>query len=108
MADKKCAYCGEELNQENERTDHVISPKRGGCDHLENKLTVCVGCNDAKKDMTPLEYYNDQIRKGALTKEFEWDSVERRKFFNRLAKAEAKARSHLKEVHGLGAFFRGK
>jgi hypothetical protein len=52
-----CAYCGREFTQQVMTLDHV-APRRGqtAYDRRDNLVLACRGCNEAKRDISPLAY----------------------------------------------------
>ncbi len=103
-----CAYCGRKLNVTNDldsqkEEDHVIPRVRGGCECEENKVDVCRGCNRAKGDMTPLEYYSWH-EKGPFDYGG-WTLAEKQHFLLQAGYWEVLARGHLWEAHRIRATF---
>ena len=52
----RCAYCGQKLTEETRTIDHIIPKKRGGTDSIDNLVSACTICNNAKGEKTPDEY----------------------------------------------------
>jgi hypothetical protein len=52
-----CAYCGREFTPQVMTLDHV-APRRGqtAYDRRDNLVLACRGCNEAKRDISPLAY----------------------------------------------------
>jgi hypothetical protein len=52
-----CAYCGRGFTQQVMTLDHV-APRRGqtAYDRRDNLVLACRGCNEAKRDISPLAY----------------------------------------------------
>jgi hypothetical protein len=52
-----CAYCGREFTPQVMTLDHV-APRRGqtAYDRRDNLVLACRGCNEAKRDLSPLAY----------------------------------------------------
>lgn len=48
----KCMYCEEPVGLKNMHIEHLIPPKRGGSETLENKGGACGHCNSSKGNMT--------------------------------------------------------
>jgi 5-methylcytosine-specific restriction endonuclease McrA len=46
-----CYYCGRICRKEEIEVDHLIPRSRGGKDNLDNLVTACHGCNQAKGDL---------------------------------------------------------
>ena len=54
--EKKCFYCGCELNDSNRTIDHFIPLSRGGANIRENVVPCCFGCNNKKGKKTFEEF----------------------------------------------------
>jgi hypothetical protein len=114
-----CAYCDRPLADKGKRPrsgqarrekDHIIPDKhgRGGCDCPENKVWVCSGrdgCNETKRDMTPLEYYNFLDSNGRFD-DGGYSLRQRERFLAQCAYWEARALAHLHEKHGKRPFYK--
>jgi hypothetical protein len=52
-----CAYCAREFTAQGMTLDHV-APRRGqtAYDRRDNLVLACRGCNEAKRDLSPLAY----------------------------------------------------
>lgn len=53
---KKCYYCGIELNYSNFSIDHKIPVIKGGTNCNENLVACCLYCNSRKRAKTSEEY----------------------------------------------------
>ncbi len=51
----RCQYCGEKVARSASTLDHVVPRSRGGRTTWVNIVTACFGCNQKKRDKTPLE-----------------------------------------------------
>jgi len=51
----KCQYCGTKLARPEATYDHVVPRAQGGTTTWENVVICCVGCNQKKKDRTPVQ-----------------------------------------------------
>lgn len=56
---KKCFYCGIELNYSNFSIDHKIPVVKGGTNCNENLVACCLYCNSRKKTKTAEEYLEE-------------------------------------------------
>ena len=67
----RCVYCGSPAQQ----MDHVNPKSRGGSSDDDNLVPACAECNNAKNDMTPLEWHISKSlgRKVKLQKGFRHD-----------------------------------
>ncbi len=54
--ERKCFYCGCELNDSNRTIDHFIPLCRGGANIKENLVASCFGCNNKKGTKTYEEF----------------------------------------------------
>lgn len=52
----RCAYCGCMARGRRLTKDHVIPLSRGGADDESNIVDRCHDCNQAKRDLTPVEW----------------------------------------------------
>jgi 5-methylcytosine-specific restriction endonuclease McrA len=60
-----CEYCLCPIGLEEATVDHVIPKSRGGADHVYNLALACYDCNQAKGDLTVLEFvYLNQVELG--------------------------------------------
>lgn len=46
---RRCAYCGIELDSNRFQVDHVVPLRLGGKDEMENMLPACRSCNHYKR-----------------------------------------------------------
>jgi 5-methylcytosine-specific restriction endonuclease McrA len=60
-ASAHCGYCGIWLHRCDATLDHLIPISRGGPDVVENVVTACRDCNDAKGHQLPLNYIWSRI-----------------------------------------------
>ena len=53
---KRCAYCGEEINLKEMTVDHIHPASLGGTSEPENLNPCCSICNEFKKDLLVEEF----------------------------------------------------
>ncbi len=51
-----CSYCGTTLLREDATIDHVIPRSAGGTSAIQNLAVACKPCNEAKADMSLVEF----------------------------------------------------
>ena len=52
----RCYYCGKEVLPKELTMDHIVPIARGGRSIKNNVATACKECNNAKKQLLPMEW----------------------------------------------------
>ncbi len=63
LAKGNCHYCGRKIPHGKLTMDHVVPLARGGKSVKGNLVTACKDCNNAKKNLLPMEW--DEYLKNA-------------------------------------------
>jgi len=58
LAKGVCLYCGRKFSSRELTMDHIIPISRGGKTTKGNVTTCCKECNNAKKQLLPMEWEN--------------------------------------------------
>ncbi|WP_411953585.1 HNH endonuclease [Alkalibacillus sp. S2W] len=66
LADNQCAYCAQELAEQERTLDHITPMRYGGSNTLDNITCACLSCNRLKSDTPVLLHY---IQRGCNTEE---------------------------------------
>lgn len=66
VAKGQCHYCERETPPKELTMDHIVPIARGGKSTRGNVVTCCKSCNNAKKQLLPMEW--EQYLKDARTK----------------------------------------
>lgn len=61
LAKGRCHYCGRAFAARDLTMDHVVAISRGGKSNKGNVVPCCKECNNAKKQLLPMEW-EDYIR----------------------------------------------
>ena len=51
-----CHYCGQNVLPKDLTMDHIVPLARGGKSTKGNLVTACKACNNAKKNLLPMEW----------------------------------------------------
>jgi len=51
-----CHYCGQNIFHRDLTMDHIVPLARGGKSTKGNLVTACKACNNAKKNLLPMEW----------------------------------------------------
>ncbi|MCD6186214.1 MAG: HNH endonuclease [Deltaproteobacteria bacterium] len=51
-----CHYCGQNILPKDLTMDHIVPLARGGKSTKGNLVTACKACNNAKKNLLPMEW----------------------------------------------------
>ena len=51
-----CHYCGQNILPKDLTMDHIVPLGRGGKSTKGNLVTACKACNNAKKNLLPMEW----------------------------------------------------
>ena len=58
LAKGACYYCGRSVMPQDLTMDHIVPIARGGKTTKGNIVTACKECNNAKKQLLPMEWEN--------------------------------------------------
>lgn len=64
--DNFCFYCAEKLSRRQRTLDHLTPKSRGGTAALSNMVLACRSCNNAKSDMTLVEFNHFVMHNGGI------------------------------------------
>jgi len=73
-----CCFCGRgeqtiiaecDRNWDMLSLDHILPYSQGGTNLANNLITCCRGCNTNRKTKTPMEFAEEQIKKGIMLEE---------------------------------------
>ena len=56
LAKGLCYYCGQSISSRELTMDHIVPVARGGRSTKGNVVTACKKCNNAKKQLLPMEW----------------------------------------------------
>lgn len=85
LGEDTCAYCGEEIPEQERTLDHIVPMKYGGGNTFENITMACSTCNSVKNDLPLVTYMvREQTEAEIVLKLFEHMATRGKKTFDEI------------------------
>lgn len=82
---RECFYCLAPLSLSTKTVDHMIPIERGGQDEITNLVLCCKPCNQAKDNMTVVEYCEFVAKVGGFEKVHQYIADGKHRLLKRMA-----------------------